>query len=143
MDYTSIFIVILVLVILFLIVKYMFGTRGTTTLEEATTATIIPADDLERNSSVNSAYLLWFYIKDWNENYGNQKVLMTRHDGTGDGLKVTLGTYENKMDVDISYYDTSSSSKLTHTCTVYNIPIQTWNSLVISLEQKTVDRNPQ
>ena len=62
MDYTSIFIVILVLVILFLIVKYMFGTRGTTTLEEVTTATIVPADDLERNSSVNSAYLLWFYI---------------------------------------------------------------------------------
>jgi len=139
MDYTSIFIVILVLVILFLVVKYVFSTSGTTTLEEASTEQIVSAADLEKNSSVNSAYLLWFYIKDWNENYGNTKVLMTRLDGSGDGLKATLGTYENKLDLDISYYDTDTSSKLTHTCSVYNIPIQTWNSLIISIEQKSID----
>ena len=93
MDYNSIFIVILVLVILFLVVKFVFSTRGTTSLEEASQETIINADDLAKSSSVNSAYLLWFYIKDWNENYGNTKVLMTRLDGTGDGLKVTRAQF--------------------------------------------------
>lgn len=139
MDSTSIFIVILVLVILFIVVKYVMDGSGTSGLEEASTETTISSGDLEQNSSVNSAYSLWFYIKDWNENYGSTKVLMTRQDGSGDGLKVSLGTYENKMDIDISYFDTTSTGKLTHTCTVYNIPIQTWNSLVISIEQKSID----
>ena len=139
MDYTSIFIVILVLVVLFLVVKYVFNSGGTSGLEEAATETTISHGDLAQTSSVNSAYALWFYVKDWNENYGNTKVLMTRLDGNNDGLKVSLGTFENKMDVDISYHDTDSSSITSHTCTVYNIPIQTWNSLVISIEQKSVD----
>lgn len=139
MEATSIFIVIIVLVLLFILVKYVFNTSGTSGLEEASVETTINSSDLEQNSSVNSAYSLWFYIKDWNENYGSTKVLMTRQDGSGDGLKVTLGTYENKMDIDISYYDTTTTGKLTHTCTVYNIPIQSWNSLVISIEQKSVD----
>lgn len=139
MEPTSIFIVILVLVILFIVVKYVFDSSGTSALEEASTETTIRSGDLEQNSSINSAYSLWFYIKDWNENYGSNKVLMTRLDGSGDGLKVNLGTYENKMDIDIDYFDTTSSGKLTHTCSVYNIPIQTWNSLVISIEQKSID----
>ena len=139
MDSTSIFIVILVLVILFIVVKYVFNSSGTSGLEEATTETTIKSGDLEQNSSVNSAYSLWFYIKDWNENYGSTKVLMKRQDGSGDGLKVSLGTYENKMDIDIDYFDPMSSGKLTHTCTVYNVPIQTWNSMVISIEQKSLD----
>lgn len=139
MDYTSIFIVLLVLVILFLVIKYVFSDSTTTSLEEASTQSIISASSLEQTSSVNSAYSLWFYITDWNENYGNTKVLMSRLDGSSDGLKVSLGTYENKMDIDIDYYDTTSSGKITHTCTVYNIPIQNWNSLVISIEQKSLD----
>lgn len=139
MEPTSLFIVILVLIILFIIVKYVFASGGTSGLEEATTETTIKSTDLEQTSSVNSAYSLWFYIKDWNENYGSTKLLMKRQDGAGDGLKISLGTYENKMDIDIDYFDTTSSSKLTHTCTVYNIPIQSWNSLVVSIEQKSLD----
>ena len=118
MEPTSLFIVILVLIILFIIVKYVFASGGTSGLEEATTETTIKSTDLEQTSSVNSAYSLWFYIKDWNENYGSTKLLMKRQDGAGDGLKISLGTYENKMDIDIDYFDTTSSSKLTHTCTV-------------------------
>ena len=124
MDYTSIFIVLLVLVILFLVIKYVFSDSTTTSLEDASTQSTISASSLEQTSSVNSAYSLWFYITDWNENYGNNKVLLTRLDGSSDGLKVSLGTYENKMDIDIDYYDTTSSGKITHTCTVYNVPIQ-------------------
>ena len=113
MDYTSIFIVLLVLVILFLVIKYVFSDSTTTSLEDASTQSTISASSLEQTSSVNSAYSLWFYITDWNENYGNNKVLLTRLDGSSDGLKVSLGTYENKMDIDIDYYDTTSSGKIT------------------------------
>ena len=41
MDYTSIFIVLLVLVILFLVIKYVFSDSTTTSLEEASTQSTI------------------------------------------------------------------------------------------------------
>ena len=122
-----------------MVVKFVFSSRGTSGLEDANTETTIGHEDLEQSSSVNSAYSLWFYVKDWNDNYGNTKVLFTRLDGSSHGLKVNLGTYENKLDVILSYYDPDSSGKLTHTCTVYDVPIQAWNSLVLSIEQKSVD----
>ena len=107
MESSSIFIVILVLIILFIVVKYVMASSGTSGLEEASTETTIRSGDLEQNSSINSAYSLWFYIQDRNENYGSNKDLMTRLAGSGDGLKVNLGTYENKMDIDSDYFATT------------------------------------
>ena len=197
MDFKVIFFIIIVIILLYIIVRYMSSSSTTATgLISGTTMQTISAASLSSTSSgvksSNFTYSVWFYVDDWNYNYGQPKVLFGRvstaatttsstasatsstasatsstasatASSTGLGTYglssygsnpcplVTFGAVENNLSVALTVYSESSSAYTTddsvdpssaaiiHTCSVPNVPIQSWCNLLISVYGRTLD----
>lgn len=142
MDLKVIFFIIIVIILLYIIVKYMSSSSTTATgLISGTTMQTIAAKNLSSTSSgvksSNFTYSIWFYIDDWNYNYGQAKVLFgrvstaatsTSSTATTTATTLGLGTYglssygsnpcplvtfgavENNLSVALTVYSESSSA---------------------------------
>jgi len=142
MDFKVIFFIIIVIILLYIIVRYMSSSSTIATgLVSGTTMQTINAKDLSTTSSgvksSNFTYSIWFYVDDWNYNYGQPKVLFGRVStpttssstastslatslGLGTyGLStygsnpcplVTLGAVENNLSVALTVYSESSAA---------------------------------
>lgn len=142
MDFKVIFFIIIVIILLYIIVRYMSSSSTIATgLVSGTTMQTINAKDLSTTSSgvksSNFTYSIWFYVDDWNYNYGQPKVLFGRvstpttssstastSSATSLGLGtyglstygsnpcplVTLGAVENNLSVALTVYSESSSA---------------------------------
>ena len=183
MDFKVIFFIIIVIILLYIIVRYMSSSSTSATgLISGTTMQTISAASLSSTSSgvksSNFTYSVWFYVDDWNYNYGQPKVLFGRVStaatsasatasatASSTGLAtyglssygsnpcplVTFGAVENNLSVALTVYSESSSAYTTddsvdpssaaiiHTCSVPNVPIQSWCNLLISVYGRTLD----
>ena len=183
MDFKVIFFIIIVIILLYIIVRYMSSSSTSATgLVSGTTMQTISAASLSSTSSgvksSNFTYSVWFYVDDWNYNYGQPKVLFGRVSTAATSASATasatasttgLGTYglssygsnpcplvtfgavENNLSVALTVYSESSSAYTTddsvdpssaaiiHTCSVPNVPIQSWCNLLISVYGRTLD----
>ena len=183
MDFKVIFFIIIVIILLYIIVRYMSSSSTSATgLISGTTMQTISAASLSSTSSgvksSNFTYSVWFYVDDWNYNYGQPKVLFGRVSTAATSASATasatagttgLGTYglssygsnpcplvtfgavENNLSVALTVYSESSSAYTTddsvdpssaaiiHTCSVPNVPIQSWCNLLISVYGRTLD----
>jgi hypothetical protein len=104
----------------------------------------IPAKRLHGNKNSNNyAYSIWFYVSDWNHNFGQEKVLLSRGDGGTANPRITLGKYENNIEITIDTYQQPASSavKKSHlsNCSINNFPLQRWVNLTVSLNNRTLD----
>jgi hypothetical protein len=88
-------------------------------------------------NSSNFGYSIWFYVDDWNYNYGTQKVLFGRMNSTqsvsgssagsldlstlGPCPLVTLGATENDLSISLAVFPNSSTSYQTYAFTDYRI----------------------
>jgi hypothetical protein len=120
------------------------------TVQQTIAASSLASSSTPGNS--NFAYSIWFYIDDWNYNYGKPKVLFGRvgspsssPSSTGTyGIDpcpiVTFGEIENNLKVLMTVFPSATStSSTTHTCNISNIPIQAWCNLLISVYGRTLD----
>lgn len=165
MSAFSIVITILIVVLVFMLLRYLFTDPYTLqNIQSGQTASTISASSLATNGSgvpsSNFAYSVWFYINDWNYRYGEPKVIFGRMgsssaSGTGSvegihGLDpcpaVVLGAVENNISVSLGCYPgvdqeptTPGGTTVVHTCTVANVPIQKWVHLVMSVYGRTLD----
>jgi hypothetical protein len=83
MKVQSIVMVIVILLLLYVVMKYVLNDANTMTgLMSGTDVQTIVAKDLAKDDSglhsSNFAYSIWFYIDDWNYNYDKNKVLFVR-----------------------------------------------------------------
>jgi len=165
MSPLSIVLTIVVIVLIFMILRYLVSDPYTLqNLQDGKITTTIEASSLETNgsntASSNFAYSCWFYINDWNYRYGEPKVIFGRmgaqSDASGGSVEgisgldpcpaVVLGAVENNLMVSLGCYPgidqqpTSAGGKtIVHTCSVANIPIQKWVNLIISVYGRTMD----
>jgi hypothetical protein len=165
MSALSIVITIVVIVLIFMLLKYIFTDPYTLqAIQDGTTASTINASDLATNGSdvpsSNFAYSVWFYVNDWNYRYGEPKVIFGRmgaKSGSGGGSvpgvsgldpcpAVVLGAIENNISVSLGCYPgadqeptTPGGNTVVHTCSIANVPIQKWVNLVISVYGRTMD----
>ena len=165
MSPLSIVITIVVIVLLYMLIKYIFTDPYTLlTTQDGKTASTISASSLATNGtdvpSSNFAYSIWFYVNNWNYRYGEQKVIFGRmgapsKDGSGsvDGINgldpcpaVVLGAVENNISVSLGCYPgadqeptTTGGSTVVHTCSVANVPIQKWVNLLVSVYGRSMD----
>jgi len=165
MDVKQILVISLILLLIYVLIKYMFSQSNTlTSVMSATTMQTIKSTSLVQGSVVNSSnftYSVWFYINDWNYKYGETKVIFGRMGNVTTDQTitdasilaanpcpiVTLGTVENNLSVLLTVYpgDTPTSASaldaptVNHTCTVSNVPIQKWVNLLISTYGRTLD----
>jgi hypothetical protein len=164
MSPLSIVITILVIVLFFMLLRYIFSDPYTLqNIQDGKTASTIEADSLATNGSdvpsSNFAYSIWFYINDWNYRYGESKVIFGRMgalSGDGEGPipgingmdhcpAVVLGKIENNISISLGCYPgvdeatTSGGNTVVHTCSVANVPIQKWVNLVFSVYNRAMD----
>jgi len=165
MSALSIVITVVVLVLIFMLLRYVFADPYTLqSMQSGQTTSTISASSLATNGSnvpsSNFAYSVWFYINDWNYRYGEPKVIFGRMgaqssstSGSIPGVSgldpcpaVVLGAVENNIAVSLGCYPgadeeptTTGGNTVVHTCTVANIPIQRWVNLVLSVYGRTMD----
>ena len=165
MSPLSIVITIVVIVLIFMLLRYIFTDPYTLQgVQDGKTSSTIDADSLATNGSdvpsSNFAYSVWFYINNWNYRYGESKVIFGRMgamsgDGKGSvpgisGLDpcpaVVLGAVENNISISLGCYPgadqpptTSGGNTVVHTCSVANVPIQKWVNLVVSVYGRSMD----
>jgi hypothetical protein len=127
---------LVVSIIFFALVIYVLSwlfTNNTTlsAYSDATVGTVIPATSIPNATSINYSFSIWVYISDWAVNYNKAKVLFSR-----DGAKpmVKLGGTDNTLTTTIQMSDGTNAE-----CTVPNIPIQKWTSIIITVNNKAVD----
>ena len=83
MKLSVIFLMALVLILLYVVMQFIGSSKTDLTkdVNDATLPITISAKDLPAGSSgSNYAYSIWFYINDWNVNYGTEKIIFERKD---------------------------------------------------------------
>lgn len=165
MSALSIVITIVVIVLIFMLLRYLFTDPYTLqNVQDGKSTSTISASSLATNGSnvpsSNFAYSIWFYINDWNYRYGESKVIFGRMGamskkgkGSIDGVNgldpcpaVVLGAIENNVSVSLGCYPgvdqaptTPGGNTVVHTCTVANVPVQKWVNLTLSVYGRTMD----
>ena len=165
MSPLSIVITIVVIVLIFMLIRYIISDPYTLqNMQDGKTSSTISATSLATNGSSvpssNFAYSIWFYINNWNYRYGESKVIFGRmgassgqQGGSVSGVSgmdpcpaVVLGAVENNLDISIGCYPgidqeptTAGGSTVVHTCSVANVPIQKWVNLVVSVYGRSMD----
>lgn len=155
MEPKNIILFVVIIILLIIVIGYISKDVNTLTgLTEATTLQKIEATDLDATNpnSSNFSYSIWFYIDDWNYNYGKPKVVFGRMTAGTEKKEpcpsVVLGATQNNIAVSLAVYpgdedkDTASSDTsnfIVHSCAVANIPIQKWVNLFISVYGRTLD----
>jgi hypothetical protein len=132
---------ILLLIVIFIVVVYfitwMFtSTKTLSNYSISSTSTTFEADSLSNPSSKNYSYSIWIYISSWT-NTDKPKVIFTRCATEDDTLclpEVTLAETDNTLNVRVSSDEGTGT-----TCSVPNIPIQTWTNIIVSLNTKVLD----
>jgi len=147
MSPIGIILTILVIVFIYYVLKYIFTDPYTLqTLSNAQTQSTINKGSLANGGdSSNFSYSIWFYINDWNYQFGKNKVIFGRMEqGTGtiadvSGINpsplVVLGQTENNLNVYLQCEGIDTPSM----CSIDNIPIQKWVCLVVSVYSRTMD----
>ena len=160
MEFKTILFIIVIIVLLYVVASYVFADVNTlTNIVSGTTMQQISASSLAKSaSSTNSSnftYSIWFYINDWNYNYGKEKVLFGRMGGNSNGGSggsggsisygkdpcpvVLLGAIQNNVTVALSTFSDTNNSSNIHSCNISNVPIQAWCNLLISVYGRTLD----
>jgi hypothetical protein len=169
MEITEVLIVVAIIIVVYVLVNYASGgAKSHTSLTSGLQMQVIKANDLMGGSSSprsNYSMSMWFYIDDWNYNYGVHKPLAVRYKaGTATtedlvpGLKaitpcpaIVLGGTDNVLDIFQAVLPPDSGSIPTGTnaqvingetisrCSLSNIPIQKWVNLIVSFYGRTCD----
>lgn len=129
------FIVIFIIVV-YAVTWFFTSTKTLSNYGVSSTATTFEASTLSNPSSKNYSYSIWIYISSWT-NTDTPKYIFTRCSTKDTELclpEVTLAETDNTLNVRVSSEDGDST-----TCSVPNIPIQTWTNIIVSLNTKVLD----
>ena len=143
MVWKTLLIIAAVLLAIYLLV-WIFSSKATelSAMQSASKEKIIPADKLPAAGTNNYTYSIWFFVKNWNVRYGEEKVILGRSGADGSPrMAATLGAIENNLKVSIACYPSAAGQGAAqmHDCLVENVPIQKWVNLLISVNGRTVD----
>lgn len=100
----------------------------------------------------------WMYIKDWDYRFGQEKSVLRRVDPSATGVygpEITLAPNENTLQVRVALFpaDPNASQRSepapsnqggsatgdSFTCSVENVPLQTWFSVSVTVFQRNLD----
>jgi len=142
MNVKTIIIAVVVIVIIYLVMKWFMGRTALTSMMDAKTSQTIGAEKLDGGSGSNFTYSIWFYISNWNYKYGEPKVILGRLDKNKDPApSIVLGAMSNDLNISVTTYPSLKSTKTGNvkTCNVQNIPLQKWVNLTVSLYGRSMD----
>jgi hypothetical protein len=122
-------------IILTNILSWLFSTASTLSkLSDAKTAVVIPSASLKNGGSINYTYSIWIYVDDWSYRYGQEKIIFLRGSiGSIFTPALTLMPNDNTAVI------TMTTAADPFECIIPNIPLQKWTSIIISLNNKSLD----
>jgi hypothetical protein len=121
------------------------------------TPTTIPAANAPITQGADNGIQFWMFIKDWDYNFGKKKGIIYRKDSTNAAYRnpeISLHETDNSLNVKVSIYPgtagggSSSSPGASndagangdsYTCTVENVPLQTWFAVSVTVFQRNLD----
>jgi hypothetical protein len=142
MEFRNVILMVIIIILLMIVYNYISSDVSTLTgLISAKTMQQITATSLTQTNAVNFTYSIWFYIDDWNTNYGTSKIIFGRMNDAATKANpcplVTLNGTQNNIDIALTTAPAAASPPFT--CSVANIPIQKWVHLLISVNGRTLD----
>lgn len=119
---------------------------------DAKTRTVISSTTLP-SSSDSYGLQFWMYVSDWDYKFSSEKNVVKRVDPVAGGINspvITLHPTDNSLNVRVAVYPntpsggtaaapTSSSTGDSFTCTVENVPLQTWFAVSVTVFQRNLD----
>ena len=116
------------------------------------TKTVIPAGEIPIGVGADYGIQFWMYIANWDYRFGQDKDVLKRvapNDPNVVGPRVFLAPTENTLHVRLSLYPTDqqagtaepgmSSTGDSFTCSVENVPLQSWFSVSLTVFQRNLD----
>jgi hypothetical protein len=151
-DFQTIMIFLVVLIILFLIFRQITRPDGITGILDATIEQDITTDQMGINDDTQnyiSSYTIWTFVSNWNYRYGQEKIIFKKQtDDTDPDIIVALGALTNNIQIRIKSNKTetitnnqgnSVTSPIYRICDVINIPLQSWVCIAIVINNKFLD----
>ena len=113
---------------------------------------IIALSDAPAGNGTDYGVQFWMFIKDWDYKFSQQKEIVKRIAATGTDTSpyITLHPTDNSLQVRVAIYPntpgsgaaaapTTSSTGDSFTCTVENVPLQSWFSVSVTVFQRNLD----
>lgn len=131
-------------------------TSFTTTNFDGKTLNTISGADIPKGVQ-DYGVQFWMYIRDWDYNFGKKKVVLRRKDPSAPGVygpEVHLSPNENTLNVTIALFPSDGTAQKStpapanqsgsatgdsFTCSVENVPLQSWFSVSVTVFQRNVD----
>ena len=109
-------------------------------------STTIAGSKAPITQGADNSVQFWMFIKDWDYRFGTKKSVLYRKDSTTPTFRnpdISLHPTDNSIDVTVSIYpadaSNTSSNGDSYTCTVENVPLQTWFALSVTVFQRNLD----
>ena len=136
--------------VLYFVYKYFFTNKKETYvfgLTDASEKKLIPHSKIPEFTMSDYSISIWFYIKDWNKAYGQEKYILGKYmkDPNTDEYKpvpsLTLDPFTNNIKVSLAYLPSSSTTSGSdiHSCVLNGIPLQKWTNIILSVNNRTLD----
>jgi len=142
-EIRSVLIGVAVLLTIYLIYTYFFA-KSTTKLVDihnAQSSKMIDASQLAKGSNNDYMFSIWFYVNDWNYRYGETKTIYQRmddHNEPAPTMEFAPGV--NNLHIHVNcFVEGGSKQTKVHTCTVQNVPLQTWTNVIMSIHNRALD----
>ncbi len=154
MKTSTIVTIVLVILLLYIIIKWMTS-KVVQLCYKTSTNVVIPSIEgkkLGKEQGANFTYSIWIYISNW-KNSEHKKIILQRKnsknpsldpepDGTNDNdLEIYLGKYKNTLTTAVKCYQDVAAGGVNELqkCHIDEIPIQKWVNIIISVYGKTLD----
>lgn len=121
------------------------------------TKTTIPAANAPITQGADNGIQFWMFIKDWDYGFSKKKGIIYRKDSTNAAYRnpeISLHETDNSLNVTVSIYpgtagggvssspgaaNDASANGDSYTCTVENVPLQTWFAVSVTVFQRNLD----
>ena len=138
----------IILVLIYVVFQLVFSKSEIKIIDGIKPANVeIPIDNnsLPVNKyTQNFTYSMWFYVNDWTNKYGNEKILLQKAGTSTQGPiftpKVTLDGTTNNLKIEMSCpMGSNVNDTQLVSCTLENIPFQKWVNVTLSLNTRALD----
>lgn len=146
MDYKKLILGVLIVIVLYIIYRYVFQDTTSADLASDTNAKrqkVIKAEQLPGNpASVDFTFSIWIYVDSWQYKYGKNKTIFRRSNQKGElSPAVTLAAATNDLEITLVTFPSKNSTTggTTDTWSIHNIPLQKWTNVLVATNNRAVD----
>jgi hypothetical protein len=124
----------------------------TPTTVDGKTRTVIPTGDAPSTGGSDYGFQYWMFLSDWNYKFGSDKDVLKRiapNNPQVTNPRIFLSPTDNTLNVQVSLFSNDAKpgvaspgtegSGEVQTCSVENVPLQSWFSVSVTVFQRNLD----